>query len=437
MVDSNVLCVIVNHTQLLTQGLNNMGYQFPKIHHIDDVRAAIAGRDEFIIAERDWGYVVNYMVNMIDTFPPVMTTAIDIEVRDGDEHFIGHNTQYDLHAAIRRECRGILFHKDGKIMARRLHKFFNVNERDETQMHCIDLNRSHVILEKLDGSMITPVVTDAGIRWGTKMGITDVGMGAELFVAQHNNYEQLARDCITRGMTPIFEWCSRKQRIVIDYPEDRLVLLAIRHNVTGEYVGYADLLEWGRSYNIDVVRAYDGTAANMERLLSETRDVEGMEGWIIRFEDGEMHKIKGEWYCRIHKTKDNLNLEKNLIKLIVTDKLDDSKAFMLDDDRRRVEQFENDFWEGIAKSVEGYDRYYNTVVASGLDRKRYAQEWMPTIKKNDPVAPMIVFGKFDGKDTRAMLVAHIRKHTGTQTTIDSVRHLWKDIKWTYHFEGDN
>ena len=165
-----------------------MRYEFPEIRHLDDVRAAIEGRDEFIIAERNWGYVVNYLVKMTDTFPPV-ATELD---------------------AIRRECRGMLFHKDGKIMARRLHKFFNVNERDETQMHTIDLNRPHVILEKLDGSMITPVVTDAGIRWGTKMGITDVGMGAELFVAQHNNYDQLARECITRGMTPILEWCSRK-----------------------------------------------------------------------------------------------------------------------------------------------------------------------------------------------------------------------------------
>ena len=29
-----------------------MQYQFPEIRHLDDVRAAIEGRDEFIIAER-------------------------------------------------------------------------------------------------------------------------------------------------------------------------------------------------------------------------------------------------------------------------------------------------------------------------------------------------------------------------------------------------
>ena len=82
-----------------------MRYEFPKIEHLDDVRPAIEGRDEFIIAERDWGYVVNYMVNMVDTFPPV----------EGELD------------AIRRECRGMLFYPDGRIMARRLHKFFNVN----------------------------------------------------------------------------------------------------------------------------------------------------------------------------------------------------------------------------------------------------------------------------------------------------------------------
>ena len=195
---------------------------------------------------------------------------------------------------------------------------------------------------------------------------------------------------------------------------------------------------------IDKIQEFDIPVVNSHVSVSDpvafvaiVRDMSGVEGFIIAWDDGYRVKLKTEEYVRIHKTKDNLNLEKNLIKLIVTDKLDDSKAFMLDDDRHRVEQFENDFWEGIAKSVDSYDRYYNTVVASGLDRKRYATEWMPAIKKNDPVAPMIVFGKFDGKDTRAMLVAHIRKHTGTQTTIDSVRHLWKDIKWTYHFEGDN
>ena len=401
-----------------------MRYQFPNIQHLDEVRPAIEGRDEFIIAERDWGYVVNYMVSMSDTFPPV------------DE---SPELERDLIAernAIRRECRGLLFHKDGSIMARRLHKFFNVNERDETQFHSIDFSQPHVILEKLDGSMITPVVTDAGIRWGTKMGITDVSMGAELFVANHPKYEWMARECIKFGLTPIFEWCSRKQRIVIDYPEDRLVLIALRGTMTGEYKRYNDLVALGDKFGIDVVKAYEGTADNMEHLMSETKAAEGIEGWIIRFDDGHMLKIKGEWYLRIHKTKDNLTHEKNVIDLLINEKMDDAKAFMMDEDRQRVEAFETVFWEGIASSVDKYDKYWLMVQNVGLDRKSYALNWMPTVKDQDPFAPQFIFGKFDGKDTRTMIIDAIKKHTGTQTKIDSVRGLWEGAQWSYHFDGD-
>jgi RNA ligase len=388
-----------------------MFYDFPRITHLDQVRPAIEGRDEFIIAERDWGYVVNYMVSMSDTFPPV-------------------ETELD---AIRRECRGMLFHKDGTIMSRRLHKFFNIGERDETQFSAIDFSQPHDILEKLDGSMITPIyMPDGSIRWGTKMGITEVSMQAEEFIARHPQYEQFARWCKDKpNYTPIFEWCSRKQRIVVDYPEDRLVLIAARATESGVYASLQWLQEYGDMFDIEVVKTYTGSAQSMAQLMEETRDAEGIEGYIIRFMWGPMVKCKGEWYLRIHKTKDNLLHEKNIIELLVEEKMDDAKAFMLDDDRKRVEEFETDFWIGVNQVVKSYDHYFDTVVAHGLDRKRYALEWMPTIKAQDQFAPNIVFGKFDGKDTRKMVLDLIRKHLGSQTKVDEARSLWGSFRWEY------
>jgi hypothetical protein len=149
-----------------------------------------------------------------------------------------------------------------------------------------------------------------------------------------------------------------------------------------------------------------------------------------------MLKIKGEWYLRIHKTKDNLTHEKNVVDLLVNEKMDDAKAFMMDDDRKRVEAFETEFWEGVASSVDKYDKYWMMVQASNLDRKAYAQNWMPTIKQQDPCAPQFVFGKFDGKDTRTMILDAIRKNTNTQTKINGVRDLWEGAKWNYQFDGD-
>ena len=192
------------------------------------------------------------------------------------------------------------------------------------------------------------------------------------------------------------------------------------------------LTELGHRFNIPVVKTYEGSAQSMAHLMDETRDAEGIEGYIIRFDDGHMVKCKGEWYLRIHKTKDNLLHEKNIIELLIEEKMDDAKAFMLDDDRKRVEEFETDFWMGVAQVIKSYDQYFDTVVAHGLDRKRFALEWMPTIKAQDAFAAGIVFGKFDGKDTRKMVLDLIHKHTGSQTKVDEARSLWGGFKWDYN-----
>ena len=390
-----------------------MDYQFPHIECLDDVLPAIEGRDEFIVATREWGTVVNYMVSMADTFPAV------------ENHM----------DAIRRECRGILFYPDGRIMSRRLNKFFNVNERDETLAHKIDLGQPHVILEKLDGSMITPVFTEAGIRWGTKMGITEVSMQAEEFVARNPQYAQFAEWCETMRLTPIFEWCSRKQRIVVDYPTDRLVLIALRGTMTGEYKQYCDLVVLGNQFGIEVVRAYEGTTDNMEHLIAETRAMADAEGWIIRFDDGQMLKVKGDWYVRIHKTKDNLIWEKNVVELLINEKMDDVKPYMLDEDLKRVDSFETDFWIGINGMVNWYEEYFQAVLATDADRKQFAQSMMPSIPKGS-FLPQFVFGRFDGKDPRELIINHIKKNCGTQTKVDSVREMWGGAKWSYNFDGD-
>jgi RNA ligase len=193
-----------------------MNYIFPTIRHIDDVLPHIEGREEFVVAERDFGTVINYVVAMADTF-----------------NMSGPD---DLTGAIRRECRGIIFDRDGNLMSRPFHKFFNVNEREETQAHVVDMSQPHVVMEKRDGSMVRPILVDGYIRWASKMGITSVGMQAEEFVAKNIKYKNFASWCIKEGLTPIFEWTSPFNQIVLPYEEENLTLLAVRDNVTGVYV---------------------------------------------------------------------------------------------------------------------------------------------------------------------------------------------------------
>lgn len=275
-----------------------MFYEFPVGLTLDEVRRVIAdhnarcGTNAFI--EKNCGdhVVFNYVVAFADSFPQPDTDDARL------------NRDY----AILRECRGLIFDTKGHILARRYHKFFNLNEKSFTQAHLIDWSQPHVVVEKLDGSMITPFRPRGAnrARWGTKMGATDVARPVEDFVHANPIYDYVANILEHERKTPIFEWCSRQQRIVIDYPEEQLVLTAVRINDSGRYLPYAKLVEIGNAYGIPVVRALEGGVGNVDEFVARTKALRNEEGYIIRFDNGHMLKVKADEYCRIHGTKDTL-----------------------------------------------------------------------------------------------------------------------------------
>lgn len=367
-----------------------MNYKFPEIRTIQDVLPHIEGRDEFIVADKGDYTVINYAVSMVDTF--------DMTGPD------------DLGGAIRRECRGLIFDKEGKLISRPFHKFFNVNERPETQSNMIDISKPHMIMEKMDGSMIRPVPLNGSFRLGTKMGVTDIAEASEKLL----NDERIAfiQTMIDDNKTPIFEYVAPTNQIVLPYETEDLVLLAIRDNLTGEYVPF------NQPVPFNVVPIYGSLNESLSDYIVKARERENREGDIIRFADGHMIKIKNDWYVRIHKTLDRVTFDRNIVSLILNEEIDDAVGLLPNATKDRIVDFEKRFSERLHALIEDYDRYYNTVVDSGLDRKRYAQEWMPSIQKNDSFAPQYVFGRFVGKDGREMILANIEKHLHTNTRWD-------------------
>jgi hypothetical protein len=215
----------------------NMSVEFPIITHLDQVRAAIVGRDEFIVADKGGYFVANYIfAGGPETFGCLLTATPEEVAK----------------ALLRREARGMKFDMSGKPVARPYHKFFNFGEKFETLPANVDFSIAHHILDKLDGSMIHPAPVDGMTRLMTRMGITHVSLMAEDFVLNGSSlhYAEFCRDLFAEGMTPILEFCSRKQRIVIDYPVDQLILTGIRNIATGRYVSYVDMVRIGGDYGI-------------------------------------------------------------------------------------------------------------------------------------------------------------------------------------------
>lgn len=346
-----------------------MNYEFPYITNITDVLPAIEGRDEFVVAVKEGYTVINYNVMMADTF-------------DCD---------------IRRECRGIIFDTEsGEILRRPYHKFFNVNEREETQDNVVDLSQSHAILEKLDGSMIAPFVVNDRMIWGTKMGATEVAEPVEDFVLLHENYSQFARFLIRRGYTPIFEWCSRKQRIVLDYKEDQLILTAIRDLTTGRYMSWDLVTNTADLYFIPVVGKWetgvDMDNKTMSSFVNYVRDLEDVEGFVVRFSDGHMIKLKCDWYVQIHKAKEKILQDRNIVELILDDKLDDVKAHLPQEDRDRLTEFEAHFNLALFDVAFYLANDLSWIREDLIDRKTFALEHA---ERYDQYMRALIFKNFE------------------------------------------
>jgi len=387
-----------------------MSYQFPKITHLQQVLDAIKGREEFVIrVSEEYDYtIVNYAVNFEDTFPPVT----------------------DERTAILRECRGITFRTStGEIISRKYHKFFNLGERPETLPGNIDWSMPYREFEKLDGSMITPLMINGGVRWCTKMGLTDVAKPVDEHTKDMINYHEFAKYWISQGWTPIFEWCSRTQRIVIDYPEDALVLTAIRNNISGEYKTYEELKDEADAYGIPLVKAGPEIDGFHQDAVDLIRAIEGKEGEVWRGRDGHMRKLKGEHYCLLHKTLEHLNYEKDVIRLIVDEKLDDAKPFLPEDLVSKVENFAKAIFHGLR--VYASDLFWE--VQADFDntngsKKKFAE------KVKDLKDQRFRFWAWDhleeGEDAvLAHMIQQVGNNLSSQTKVNDFRWVWGGASW--------
>lgn len=328
-----------------------MNYEFPHNITLDEVMRIIKGRKEFIVAVRDHFTVVNYIMMGNDTFPTVTSRE----------------------EAILRELRGLIFSSEtGEVLSRRYHKFFNVGEREETLPLNVDVLRPHVLLDKLDGSMISPVSINGAIRLMTKMGMTNVAFEAEVFLAKNPLYEKFCRAAIETNRTPIFEFLSSKRefQIVVPHEKDRLVLTAVRCNETGKYVNQEALVSLGEKWGVEVVRSFAGNVGGLVEYVAELRSACGSEGVVIRFDDGHMLKVKTDWYVQIHRAKDMLNNERHLIGLILNDKVDDFLPLLSNEDQKRV----NNFMNSIIGDILLFQTNINLLLAktSNISRKDFA-----------------------------------------------------------------
>lgn len=376
---------------------------FPYIHNIDDVLPHIKTFDEIIVAERDGFTWIDYVIDISgQTFS---------RKYDGWEY--------------RRECRGLFFDKNGIIISRPFHKFFNVGQLDETQPNLINLDQPHLILTKEDGSMVRPFMVDGEIRWGTRKGESETILSLrndfpEMFGEHgddHPAYKKI-RHMLKMNQTPIFEYVGPNNPHVLTYPEKRLILLALRDNFSGQYISVYDM-----DYPMfDVVEKHE-SPSSINELLETIRVIQGSEGVVLSFADGSYYKIKGEDYVLKHRARDEISKERIVWKAILDGTFDDILPILNDQDREKAKVMETEFWQLYKGTLDYLNNVVHDALAKYSDKKSFATDRNHGLSKTET---RFVFAGFDKKSVEEVLKDHIEKFLHQDTKQKELRE-WMGI----------
>ena len=221
------------------------------------------------------------------------------------------------------ECRGSVFEVDEhgdfvQCLCRPYEKFLNVHEYDyegnqplydnvlatygvsvsgSDDVRALEIDYA---LDKMDGSIISAFNFYGELDMKSNSSLTSEykHMAMDILASDKNFFEK-SKELTDQDYTVIYELVSSnpKYQIVLTYDADRLVVTGVRHNVSGEYLSYDELVShFGSSYVVSKIDSWDWSDA-------ETK--ENMEGYVLVTKSGLRVKLKTAWYVTHHNTKEN------------------------------------------------------------------------------------------------------------------------------------
>lgn len=380
-----------------------MLFEPPYIENIKDVLPIIQENPAFVVKEKDWYTVIDYMYM-------------------DDKMF---------HDPIERECRGLKFNTaTGKIIARPYHKFHNLNERPAFATDKVDLTQPHIILDKLDGSMVHTCASSMGIYLMTRMGITHVAEAADKFLcANPVKYSRLFNALPVDDYTYIFEYVAPTNKIVLHYEEEDLILTAIRNNKNGTYVFHDELEKLSEMSGVSLVPAIPSKVqTDTEGLANRVSKSTDTEGVVIRFDTGEMIKIKADEYVRKHRSKDLVGSYKGIVDLIVNKTLDDVLPQLDSDVANQCSEYNETVMKEVRSIAWSISQF--TKVRSEQTQKDFALDVQKVMPK--PLQS-VCFLHRRGCDAFEETLNLIRKNLGTNKRVEELFTALRIPLWTFKF----
>ncbi len=222
------------------------------------------------------------------------------------------------------DMRGVtfVFDENNNIWKRflMLPKFFNINQTDHTQYDVVKGKKIKHISIKEDGSLVAFMMLPNGNIFSKTISGFDNEMciNSMAILNRDKNHIEWIKTELNNGFTPMFEYVSYDNRIVLKYSTMELRFIGKRNNKDGNFVP-ASLCDVAEGIN-----KVTDIQASLDDLIERSNTEENKEGWVVMFDDGMLLKIKTKWYFNVHHLRtENIVREDYVISNYYNQTLDD------------------------------------------------------------------------------------------------------------------
>lgn len=278
--------------------------------------------------------------------------------------------------SIYREMRSLVIDmKTDEIVLCPFHKFFNVNEIEETNVDIVLDKIAHAkcveIANKLDGSMQSASYYNGKIVMSGSQSLNPA-MSFRLeegYLFLTDNHKTMIMENV--GKTFIFEYISLKDKHVVEYTKEQqgLYLIGIRDNNTGKQFSYNEVKQVADKYHVSMTEIETRTFDQIEKAVDDYKSTE-KEGWVL-FIDGYMYKMKCTDYVDIHKMLNFYSSANVIIRAIADEYYDDLISKVPTAYKDRINAIANVVYDYIKKENDSINSYWESV-PKNVGRKEQA-----------------------------------------------------------------
>lgn len=155
-----------------------------------------------------------------------------------------------------------------------------------------------------------------------------VAVTSKNYINTHANYHDFCLHCAEHGLTPTFEFTSPTHRIVLDYKDEALTVLQIREMVSGRYLSIEEMIALTEQFGVALNKPiWFGEDFDIHKAIEILSTADEMEGYVIQFKNGDMVKVKSQWYVNLHHAVTFVR-ERDIAQLVIDETIDDFIAFV-------------------------------------------------------------------------------------------------------------